>query len=363
MSRRQRCTLGVLAAVSWACAPDPAAGVLRAGDVLVVDQDAGARGADGERAGALFVVRGDEDGTPAVAHVLEDARWIEPADVLPRPGGDALLLESTSPHPDAPDARGAIHAIDARGVVTEWWRDARARQPVCLVAGDGVVYVSDRAADPRGLGRPTGCVFAIDADDPSRSEVLAAGPELETPGGLLVTRDGRLLLMDADADPHEPDGTSGVLFEVDRATGALAARLAPTETTSPIGLVERAPGELFLVDANAGREPPRLGDGALFSVELDDGEARITRRLDTAHLGARALVDPALACVLDDGRLLVADANADPLGRGDDGTGKGVYGTGPGCVVALDPDARTATTYLADPRFVTPVSVRRMPAR
>ena len=74
----------------------------------------------------------------------------------------------------------------------------------------------------------------------------------------------------------------------------------------------------------------------------------------------RALVDPVGGDTLPDGRLVIADANADPLKLGEDGTHKGVYGTGPGAIVAVDPDAATLTTLIADERFVTPLCVRRV---
>jgi hypothetical protein len=253
-----------------------------------------------------------------------------------------------------------------------WWSDERTRQPVALArAPDGTLYVSDRSADPLGLERPTGCVFTIEVREGAAlaTRVLAAGAALVTPGALLYTSDGRLLLMDADANPRAlrlPDGrqaTPGVLYELpvrkgpDGAPAEPIALLAPDATTSPIALIERRPGELYLVDANADTAPATLGDGALFAIE-----GKLLRLvLDSASLGRpHALVDPAGGDVLADGRLILADANADPLGLGDDGTRKGVYGTGPGALVAIDPDAGTLETMLADARFVTPLAVRRV---
>jgi hypothetical protein len=229
---------------------------------------------------------------------------------------------------------------------------------------DGTLYVSDREADPLGLGTRTGCVFALGPaiGAPSRASstrIAAAGPELLTPGALLHTLDGRLLLMDADANPkglNLEDGrlaTPGVLYEL-RPDG-LTVVLEPEHTVSPVALVERFAGEIYLVDANAGTADGMLGDGALFRL-AGDGLALV---LDTASLGRpRALVDPVGIDVLPDGRLVLADANADPLGLGEDGTRKGVHGTGRGAILVVDPDAPMLDVLIADERFLSPVTVR-----
>jgi len=155
-----------------------------------------------------------------------------------------------------------------------------------------------------------------------------------------------------------PDGreaTPGVLFEV--GPDALSVVLEPEQTTSPIAMIERRPGELYLVDANAGRQPPYLGDGALFRIDPEG----LTLVVGSESLGQpRRMVDPVAGDVLADGRLVLADANADPLGLGADGTGKGVYGTGHGALLAIDPDRPSVETLLADERFVTPLAVRRV---
>jgi hypothetical protein len=267
-----------------------------------------------------------------------------------------------------------------------WWRDERSRQPVAMArAADGTVYVADRDADPLELAAAaepdtappaTGCVFAIhvtpsaDGAGPGAivgTDVLAAGRELVTPAALLIAHDGRLLLMDADVNPHavvRPDGlpgSPGVLYEL-RPGGAdgraqLVTLIEPLETVSPVALIERRPGEIYLVDANGSLQADTLGDGVIWRVQGTE----LQRVVDTSGLGApRLMLDPVHGDVLADGRLVVADANADPLGLGADGTGKGVYGTGHGALLAIDPDVPSITTLLADAQFVAPVAVVRV---
>lgn len=382
--------------------------------LLVVDQDAGEPRAEGGRTGALLLAWFDCTGYEL--HVAaRDPRWIDPADALELPDGSWLVLESRWAPADEPP-RGAIFRVRVENVIPAddafpepprlhvdpepWWTDPRARQPVALArADDGTLFVSDREADPLGLraaepGRRTGCVFGIEVGPdgrPARTEVVAAGPELVTPGALLAWGP-LLLLLDADANPRgqlAPDGrpaTPGVLFDLVHLDGD---RLGPRRphallecegTTSPIALIARGFGahpapdwapELFLVDANWGTAPDVLGDGALFRVDFElapaGDEDRVTHGLrcllrpaaDTLALGAHALVDPAYGDVLPDGRLVLADANADPRHLGPDGTGKGVYGAAHGAIFAWDPARPAALELLAaDATLVTPVAVR-----
>lgn len=382
--------------------------------LLIVDQDAGEPRPGGDRAGALLLAWPGCEGKDLI-RIATDPRWIDPADALELPDGSWLVLESRWAPGDGP-ARGAIFRVTlawpewkdefirstpAFQVDPEpWWTDPRTRQPVALArADDGTLFVSDREADPLDLraaepGRRTGCVFGIEVGPdgrPARTEVVVAGPELVTPGALLAWGP-LLLLLDADANPRgqlAPDGrpaTPGVLFDLVRLAGdSLGPRRPHTlleceGTTSPIALVARDHGgrlapawvpELFLVDANWATAPEVLGDGALFRVDFarvatpdEDLVAhglRCTLRpaADTLALGAHALVDPAYGDVLPDGRLVLADANADPRRLGPDGTGKGVYGTGHGAIVIWDPAHPGGLELLAaDATLVTPVAVR-----
>lgn len=423
-------------------APQAAAGDTRPpapsgllGPLLIVDQDAGAALPDGERTGALLIaLEADADGSFAAPRLAaSDPRWLDPTDALALPDGSWLVLESQW-SPDGGPARGAIFRVTVERVAGEggrlsvpalrvdpepWWTDSRSRQPVALARdGQGTLFVSDRDADPLGLrvaepGRRTGCVFGIEvgADGrPARTGVVAAGPELATPGALLASGP-LLLLLDADANPRgliAADGraaTPGVLFDLlqlddeDRLAPRFLHVLLESEvTTSPVGLIERRPTllrdgltwrplpqdalldevhvapEVYLADANFDIAPDRLGDGALFRVEFFQKEfhdvpglparglaARLRCVAETSVLGAHALVDPTWGCPLPDGRLAIADANADPRHLGADEGGKGVYGRGHGAVFAWDPDRPDALEVLAASElFVTPVAVRRL---
>lgn len=368
-----------------ACALTPAhPGALRPGDLVLLDSDSGARTADGaERLGQLFVSRVRADGSYAAPELLaEDPRWIEPLELLILPDGDVLVLETSwpaipQPRPTSDEASdieaapvprppagslfrvrpGAAQPVQHLATPSVW------RRPVAMARHvDGRLFVSDRSADPLGLGVPTGSVwvFADGAYDAEPS-LAAAGPELVTPGALAFDDDGALLVMDADANPLElqlPGGrqnTPGVLYRV--VDGGLVAMVLPLETISPIGMLRTDAGELLVVDANFGWGPRIRGDGALFAVTGDSFQLL----LDSVSLGRPgALRDPVDGDTLPDGRVVLVDGNLDPLGLGPDDTGKGVHGTGPGALVAIDLEARTLEILLADARFVSPMCVRRV---
>ncbi|RKY20511.1 MAG: hypothetical protein DRQ55_07450 [Planctomycetota bacterium] len=346
------------------------------GSLLVLDADAGEAQDDGERRGVVFVAAPDgQGGWEAPTLLATDVRWLEPVALVTLSDRSLLVVESRWPHdradaaPETP-GRGALFRIapGAPGGVELWWSDPRLRRPIAAVlAPDGTLYVSDRDADPLGLGAPTGAVFALrpgpDGGRPSEpARIAAAGPELVTPGPLLALPDGRVLLMDADRNPlglDLPSGiprTAGELYEL--RDGALISRAQPTLTVSPIGMLLRAPHDLFIIDANAGDRPPHLGDGAVFRLDTSDLGGPLHTVVSSTTLGRRhALADPAGGDVLPDGRLLIVDANLDPLHLGPDGTGKGVYGTGPGAVMWLDPEQQTLALALASERFVMPLDV------
>lgn len=347
---------------------------IASGDLVVVDADGGSAAIPGEpaseRSGALWHSRRAASGAFGDVELLLDVPELhELIDVLPVGHGRLLLLESKAPHPDGEGA-GGVWLLDTQaGRLRPWLVDPRMRQPVGLArAPDGRLLVSDRGAVPPGAEH-AGLVFVVDARHdpadlgteapPPEAVGLLTHPDLRAPGALLVRADGRILLLDADANPGGHEGTPGVLFELvpdDAGSWTLEPRLAPSETTSPLGLIEGADGHLYLVDCNEARDGV-FADGALFRVDADG----LVKLIDVHSLGRpHVLHDPALGDALPDGRLVVADASADPLGLGPDGS-KGFNGSGPGAVLALDPQARTVETLLASPRFVTPISVRRVP--
>lgn len=346
-----------------------------AGDVVLIDADAGPVGADGEPRGRLWripaaALLSATDSAPVHPEkLLEDATWLDPVAAVTLRDGALAVLESRREAEHG--GRGGLDRVDpVTGAVRTIWTDARARQPVGIAsAPDGSrLWVVDRSADPGGLGRPTGCVFELEPAPAGawRTRAVVADPAFVTPGAVTITAAGRVLILDADANPHGllgPGGlpaTPGVLFALDGA--GLTVLAEPRATISPVGLVARHPDELWLVDANESLDPARLGDGALFRITpVSPPPWHIVKVLDTAQpsVPGRVLVDPAGVDLTPDGRLVLADANADPLNLGADGHGRGVYGTGRGAVLLVDVSVTPPVVRVlaAGPELVTPLGV------
>ncbi len=177
MGRAATLSLLVAACACSGARSAPPALDLQPGDLLIVDADAGeelsAPASDGaargvERRGLLFRAGNAGDGYLRPEPLASDERWLEPVDALVLPDRSILVLEQRWAPDGEAAARGAIFLVGPPPVdgsarpVRLWWTDERLRQPVALArALDGTVYVSDRAADPRGLQQDTGCIFAI----------------------------------------------------------------------------------------------------------------------------------------------------------------------------------------------------------
>lgn len=353
-----------LALLVAACAgrDDPREGLWEAGDLLVLDADAGAADADGEPLSLLLVAAGETDGDwGEPLEVLAPRAWRDAVAMAFGPDGVLYVVESTGAHRGADDpARGGVFRVTREGDVSLAWTHPALRQPVHLAfdAERRRAYVTDRTADPLGLGRPTGAVFVIDVGDGPWPTGRACGDEtLVTPAAVRVEPDGTALLLDADANPDGHPGTPGLLLRLaitdDNADFTEVVRFA--DTTSPIAFAGP-----WIVDANHARDGARIGAGALLTWTADDLDVAVTHEA----FPPRTFVDPTGGVALPDGRLALADANADPLRLGHDELGRGVYGSGRGCVVAIDPraEAPRGAVLVASPRFVTPIAVAVAPA-
>ena len=132
-----------------------------------------------------------------------------------------------------------------------------------------------------------------------------------------------------------------------------AARFRASDTMSRVTFAGP-----WIVDANHARDGARIGAGALLTW---DEERAPTAAVTHEAFPPRTFVDPTGGVALPDGRVAMADANADPARLGHDGLGRGVYGSGRGCVVAIAPDGTGAEVLVTSPRFVTPIAVAVAP--
>ncbi len=347
-----------------ACGSSSAATPLwNADDLLVLDADAGDVDAYGEPRSVVFRCAATGDGTWGEPEpIVRDGRWRDAVSMAYGPGDALYVVESKGMHRGADSAsRGAVFRVDRNGDVTLVWTHEQARQPVHLAydAATSRVYITDRSADPRGLRRATGAVFVLDIDDDGTwpDGRIVTDERFVTPASVLPAGDTAFLL-EADANPDGHPGTPGMLFAIS-ATGDVSEVWRFTTTTSPIAFAGP-----WIVDANFVRDGVRIGSGALIGTGTAPwSDASVAWSEDVAvthaHFPPRTFVDPTSGVALPDDRLAFADANADPRNFGYDQLGRGVYGSGRGCVLALDlhADPPRGEVLAASQLFVTPIAV------
>lgn len=340
MSRR----LGYAAVLALCSCQNPGVPAL-----LVVDQDAG----DDALSGGVFRV---DPVTREVSLFATSPLFTMPQDILQLEDGSFLLLDY-----NGAEAAGKIFAISASGEVT-----GEVAIPKGLLdpyqferAPDGSIWILDNNADPLGLGvaaeQDTGTVWRLSADF-DELDIVASGPPIQAPTGLLFEDDG-VFLLDADAfrrEPYDLANGEGGIFRVRPDTAAVETVVRFVTAVSPLGLYREPSGSFVVVDANADPDPAERAKGrirgALYRVDRDSGATLLFAR----HPDFR---DP-VTCTEWEGGLLVADLNADPLGLGDDGTEVHFGGEGRGGIYRVDLRSGEVELFVASPEFINPVRVR-----
>jgi sugar lactone lactonase YvrE/lysophospholipase L1-like esterase len=321
------------------------------GDLLVADMDADPMGRGGFH-GAIFRV---DPTSGEVSVVSADASFREPVDfVFDRQGN--LLIVDTDADPTDIGASGAIFRMNrysGRTVAVVSTKDFRFPNAL-LLDDDGKIYISDKESDPKPVGNQTGAVWVFDPST-RKLDLLAAGPQFVSPSPMAFATRRSLYLIDADANPNRVPGTPGVLFEIDKRTGKVSTLVEfGPDVVSPVGIVVLPDGRLLVTDANA--DPLKSGYylGGLLLVDP-------IRRTYEIIYGSRRFQDPTRGDLTEDGILYFTDGNCDPLRLGVDGAGKGVEGHGHGAVWRFDLKSQQLDLVVSDARFVNPMSVKIVP--
>ena len=318
--------------------------------LLLVDQDAGGK----EHPGAIFRI---DPVTKKVELFATSPLFRRPQDILQLEDRSFLVLDFFED-----GGVGKIFWLAADGKKCE-----ELKLPPGLVdpyhferAPDGSILIVDRDADPLGLGRKakkdTGTLWRLSADLQTL-EVVATGPPLAVPSAVLCAG-GKTYLMDADAYqvlPFKLENDEGAIFEVvetKQRPAKLKLIVKFKGLVSPLGVHRESSGAFLVVDVNADPVKREELRGAVYRVDPAKG----TTELFVRHKDFR---DP-LTCLLFEGSLLVVDANADPLGLGDDGTLHHYGGVGRGAVYRVDLKTKTAELFVASKHFVNPVRIRKV---
>lgn len=261
-----------------------------------------------------------------------------------------LITDETYDPFDYGDSRGAIGGfryLDDVPSLTIASAPAGLVQPVVAVLRpDRRLYVLDRGSDPLGLGRSTGGVYLVDpslrpAD--AVGELVFSSPLFRRPADLLLEPDGRILVLDADADPLDRGGSFGALFRGDPISHNFELVSADARFQQPSSLTYDRDGTLLVLDRTA--NPLGLSDttpGALFRVDPATGATTLVKAFDPLQLP-----DPRAVAVLANGDYLVADSMADPGGGAD----------GLGAIYRIARSSGVVTPFIDDPIFRDPIDI------
>jgi len=306
--------------------------------LLIVDVDADPLGLGGSP-GALFSFD-PASGELAVVH--SSRALVDPVDVMDAGDGALLVLDMVGQ-----GGRGAIVRVERDGRASEVKLPLALVDPVSFArAPDGAIWVADRGERFEDGGGP-GAFVRYGADLASGGRV-ACGAPLDVPTAVAFA-DGAAWLLDADAFRKKlAEYSEGGLFRaaLDGSGFAESGRLA---LVSPYSLEPRADGRFLVADVNADPKVRTRFCGGVYLVARDG----------TSELFAwsKELRDPTCATTFG-GTIWLSDGSSDPLGLGDDGSGKGFSGHGRGALYAVDPGTRAITLAKASPLFCNPTRVR-----
>ncbi|MFB3906816.1 MAG: FlgD immunoglobulin-like domain containing protein [Candidatus Eisenbacteria bacterium] len=252
--------------------------------------------------------------------------------VAPLGSGDLVVVDMNADEIGDGRNRGALFFVDAVQkqfesllLADSSWVDPLAIEPIEPIEEGRFLL-----ADPMG-----GAPAVIRTVDYLRatSETTIADPRLGYPTDLLRTRAGDLLITDPLATLHPGDSPGPVIFVQRGGSGPLEVFSQNPAFRHPAQIAEDESGRLWCADRLADPDgDPQTGRGALFQIDPQSGAV-----LDTLQFPE--MQSPASVVPWTDNGLVLIDEASDAGGEGR------------GAVFLIDPDQRSLSLLLSDPRF------------
>lgn len=179
---------------------------------------------------------------------------------------------------------GVFHLDLESGECTLAYTDPRFLAPAFLLAEkDGNLTLLDADSRLGGKGEE-GALFLLNtarSGDEPKVELAGVLSQTISPLGLLRLDEETLLIIDANADPNRIGGPLGAVFRFDETTGNTSLLVSEFEFRDPVRACVGHKGQILLVDANAdphNRGPDAAqrgqnitGPGAVFLLDPDTG--------------------------------------------------------------------------------------------
>lgn len=211
-----------------------------------------------------------------------------------------------------------------------------------LALGDGRIMVVDTNADPFQNGRAQGAIFMVDPNEqlPGKAVLHAYSNQWESPIDILQEPSGNLLVLDADADPLGRGDRPGALYRVGVDIPFVNLIAASPLFSEPRSMVFDLDGSVLIWDVRA--DPLNIGGspGALFRVNLTSGDVSVV-------FSIRGFLTPWAVALDKNGDYLILDRNANP----------NAYPGAPGCVFRVRRGSLVIDPLIAPPDFLEPFDI------
>ena len=235
--------------------------------ILLVDSQARL----GRGSGALYSL---DPVTQELDVIAADSTWVNLQQVLVETEQSVLLLDSNADPFNLRDGLGpgAIYRVMLpTGEVSVAYSDTTLRLPTSMqFLPDGRLAVVDAEADPGNFGARNGAIFAVNLAT-RKAEVFCISPQWETPISLCPRPEGGFYLADQTTLPFGGSGHAGAVFTISAdGTSAFLSDSRFFRRLSTIGV--RADNHPILTDLDA--DPFRVGQpyGAMHAYNSSDGQ-------------------------------------------------------------------------------------------
>ncbi len=216
-----------------------------------------------------------------------------------------------------------------------------------LLLGDGRVLVVDSNADPFSTGQANGALWTFDpqVNFPGRATLFFSSTYFQNPTDILLESSGSILVLDPDADPTNTGGHRGALFRISPDVPRSISIVATSSLwVDPRSMVFDRDGSILVWDPHA--DPLGLGGtpGALFRVDPTTGIVETVFSIN-------GFTTPWAVALAPNGDYLIVDRDANPNG----------YPGSPGAVFRVNRDTFAVTTAAASSEFVDPYDLAVAP--
>ncbi len=230
-------------------------------------------------------------------------------------GGDGYYLLDRTADPLGEGYRGAVFHLDpASGEIVLVATGPGLGSPAKMaLEEDGKLLVLDPAGRVSEEGDPLGALFRVDPE--TRSIAAVTGLEFTVqPRSLALLDASRLLIVDADFSVQGMPVAHGAVLVLSRDTFAVIDTLAAPDFLGPADVAIDFDGKILVLDPEANPDGYTLGRGATFLIDPETGDSEYVQ---SPHHRALIALDVLGGPDIDTSSFSLIDVNQPPARIGD----------------------------------------------